>query len=107
MDNLKKARLIFYAVSALALLQLAAYYPFLPEKVASHFNFAGKADGWWDKEYFAVFWAMLLAFLVGTFALTEYLVSKAPDSVINLPNKDWWLAPERRAETIKSVVAYL
>ncbi|MEO8275059.1 MAG: DUF1648 domain-containing protein [Thermoanaerobaculia bacterium] len=72
----------------------------LPERVASHFDFQGVADGFIARRALVVLLLALamfgpsILFAVGTFAL------KLPDSLINLPNKEYWLAPERRAGSL-------
>jgi len=91
--------LVFFA-------QLGFYYSSLPETVATHFDGAGNPNGWMSKNGFVVFEVFLLIFVVGQFMLIPRLVSKMPDSLINLPNKDYWLAPERRAETMKVIRNY-
>lgn len=95
-----KRALIF--VSAIFFLgQLGFYYPQLPEQVASHFNHLGEPDGWMSKINFMIFEVVLLGFIVGLFALIAFSFEKTPVGLLNLPNKDYWLAPERRAETFR------
>jgi len=71
----------------------------LPGKVASHFDLAGQADGWMPRNNYLLFSAIMgLAiplFVVGLCYVTRFL----PDWMINLPNKDYWLSPERREQT--------
>lgn len=95
--NLPKA-ILFFLIS-LFLSQIVYYYPNLPEKVASHFDVFGEADGWMSKSSFLVFQLILLAFIaLFSFAL-PVLLKKTPISLINLPNKEYWLAPERKERT--------
>ena len=73
----------------------------LPSMVASHFAGSGTANGFMPRGIYAWF---MLGLVVGLPALMIGLtwVSIAnPKARINLPNKDYWLAPERRAETIE------
>ncbi|MCB2205851.1 DUF1648 domain-containing protein [bacterium] len=76
------------------------YYPSLPEEVASHFGSEGEANGWMSRDGFMVLYGFLFLFLAGTFAGSAWLMKVLPDSMINLPRKKYWLAPERRAESI-------
>lgn len=87
----------------LALGQIAYYYPQLPDKLASHFNGAGVADGWMAKNDFMIFYIVLLLFTGGTLAGTGLLISKLPTDMINLPNREYWLAPERKAGTVRAL----
>lgn len=82
------------------LAQCAYYYAALPETVASHFNAAGKPDGQMPKGVFMIFEVVLLFVIIGQSFLAPLMIDRLPDSMINLPNKQYWLAPERRAATI-------
>ena len=78
---------------------LIATAPRLPERVASHFNAAGVADGWMSRS--AYLWTMggtaagVALLMLGVGFGTRYL----PASAINLPHREYWLAPERQADT--------
>lgn len=82
--------------------QIAYFYPQLPATIASHFDASGQANGFASKITFFVFEAILLAILLTMFLSLPKLISKLPDSSINLPNKDYWLSPERRGQTFAS-----
>ncbi|MDA8140963.1 MAG: hypothetical protein M0036_20130 [Desulfobacteraceae bacterium] len=72
----------------------------LPPLVASHFGGSGFANGFMPHTVYVGF---MLAFVIGlpvvAVALT-WLVLGNPKARINVPNRDYWLAPERRAETV-------
>jgi len=56
-------------------------------------------NGWMTKtQFFITFAVALLPALFIEFWLHRK-ISKTPGARINLPNKEYWLAPERRAET--------
>lgn len=99
MKNKTQPILIFLTIVFLA--QLAYFYPQLPEPVASHFNYLGEPDGWMSKGGFLVFQTLLLIFILGITSLTQILFNHLPDAFINIPNKNYWLAPERRAEALR------
>lgn len=89
------------ALAALFLGQLIFYYPQMPDPMASHFNGFGEPDDWMSKTGFFWFEIGLLAFCLGLFFATTKFISKLPDGLINMPRKDYWLAPERREATLK------
>ena len=73
----------------------------LPERVASHFDVSGFANGFSTRLQYAVLTLGLTALLsVVPAALIGILVRRRPDR-INLPNKEYWLAPERRAAALR------
>jgi hypothetical protein len=43
---------------------------------------------------------ILLGFILATTSLIPAFFNKLPDSLINIPNKSYWLASERRKESI-------
>jgi len=84
----------------LAGLQFAVYYGQLPDTVASHFGARGVPNGWMSKRGFFWFEAGLLAVLLLSFAGSTWLCRKLPSKWVNLPHKDYWLAPERKEQTL-------
>lgn len=87
-------------------LECYVYYPLLPDQVASHFDVSGKANGWSQKSSFIMSMGgvimMISVFLPGITILLE----KIPQ-YINLPNKEYWLAEERRETTIHLLSSYI
>jgi uncharacterized membrane protein len=97
---LNKAHNITLVLTVIFLAQLAYFYPQLPEQVATHFNYKGEPDGWMSKEGLLIFDVFLLVFILGTTSLMPVFFNNLPNSLINIPNKDYWLATERREETL-------
>ncbi len=100
------ARAILYLLIGVFLAQIVYYYPNLPETVASHFNGLGKPDGWMTKQNFVIFESVLLLIIIFEFTLLPFVIEKMPNSLINLPNKDYWLATERREATLGVIRGY-
>ena len=92
--------LVFILLLALCIAQAAHYYPLLPDRVASHFGASGKPDAWSGKESFVKIYLIVVAFIAVLFLGIGLMLRKIPTSMINLPNKDYWLSPERKQETI-------
>ncbi len=88
-------------------LQLLLYYPKLPDAVPYHFNFKGEPDAWGSRTFLISFDAGVLLFLALTFFLTARFIMRARDDYINLPHKEYWLAPERRDATIRRLLNLL
>jgi uncharacterized membrane protein len=88
---------------AAAAVQLAYFYPHLPAVIASHFNAAGIANSWQPKGAFVGAMCFVYALLAGMYLLLPQLMMSMPPSLINLPNKAYWLAPERRLLTAHMV----
>lgn len=81
-------------------LALAAYsYAVLPAVVASHFDAAGHPNSYSPKAVLVGIHAGVVL-LLGFMILLNATALRMPSARINLPHKDYWLAPERREETL-------
>jgi uncharacterized membrane protein len=73
----------------------------LPERVATHFNIRGEADDWMHRSTHVAFMLAvglgLPAILVGLCSLSSLL----PAKLVNIPRREYWLAPERRRDTAR------
>jgi len=72
----------------------------LPEVVASHFGASGAANGFMPRATYRV---VMLLLVVGTplfIALLPAAVISREGSNLNLPHRDYWLAPQRCAATL-------
>lgn len=98
---LKTTNLVMLVVTALiAIVQITFWFNQLPDPMPSHFNGAGKVDGTMSKSGFMVMNVGLQAmFLIG-FPLLSMLMKRMPDSMLNIPNKEYWLTPDRREQTL-------
>jgi uncharacterized membrane protein len=99
MTGIRIARGLFVAIVLAAIAQCAHDFPLLPDRLASHFNAAGLPNGWMSKTQFLWVYALvLIPALAIEFWVSGKIASKR-DAQLNLPNKEYWLAPERRAAT--------
>lgn len=72
----------------------------LPALVASHFGSSGAANGFMPHGAYVGLMLAVVVVLPAAMTLLTSLAIANPNARINLPNKDYWLAPERRVETI-------
>ena len=100
MTNLRLSQWLTILLLVLGLGQFAWYYPLLPEQVAAHFGPDGQPDRWEDKGSFLATLAVIYSFVVVLLLPWAVLLRHLPTSLINLPNKPYWLAPERREATL-------
>lgn len=91
---------ILLFLAAAGIVQILHYYPLLPERMASHFDGSGRPDGFQSSRGFAGLSASILVMTVVIFGGLGALLRRIPSKWFNLPNRDFWLAPERREETI-------
>jgi serine/threonine-protein kinase len=75
----------------------------LPDRVATHFGANGLPNGWMSRDVFARSMATVVLVPVAMVQGIGFFLGRLPSSVINLPNRDYWLAPERRTKTLERV----
>lgn len=99
---------ISMVVAALSFSTFDAAYQYrrLPPRVASHFDSHGRPDGWSTKLQFvsaaAATYALVTVLLV-PLSLIAYI---APATLVQLPNKEYWLAPERESQTRRGIALW-
>ncbi len=106
MNSIRTPAILFALLYIGFLLYVDQTASLLPERVATHFGIDGQADGWMSRSGYAnfirIFGLALPVFTVAVGFLTRFL----PSWMINIPNRDYWLAPEHRAETYNSVLGF-
>lgn len=97
------SRLPFYAltlVGVVLLVDLALTVPSLTESVATHFDVTGRPNGWMTRTGYAIFMVALGIGLPLLISVLIPILSRWFPTGINIPNRQYWLAPSRREETL-------
>jgi hypothetical protein len=99
-------RLTLLTIAAAALF-VAVSGSALPAVVASHFDVAGIANGYMPRgSYIAVMLGVTVLVPLGAIFAGNRIAS-LPNELINLPNKGYWLAPERRTASMAWLISWL
>jgi uncharacterized membrane protein len=93
-------RTIFVAIVLAAVAQCVFSFAQLPATVASHFGPSGAPNGWMSKQAFFAIYAAVIAIAAAVEIFPARSIAKSSSARINLPHKQYWLAPERRGETM-------
>lgn len=96
---MEKTKWAIVVLLALAVAQAVAYYPQLPDVVASHFDGSGHPNGWMSKTEFIAIDLVVLVLIAVLFLWIPVGIGRIPLHLWSLPNRQYWLAPERRDET--------
>ncbi len=99
-------QLLLLVLALVAWVQVPLALERLPERVATHFDGAGIPNGWMTRDGLFAFWSGLVGFMLFTFLVTPIFTSRVSDRWINLPHKDYWLAPERRQQSLDRVAVF-
>lgn len=103
MESTSNTRLptsIFVFLVVVGALRAHFYASQIPDVLASHFAQGGRANGWQSKPAFFV--TELIVVIISTVIAfgVPRLLEALPISLVNIQNKDYWFAPERRENTI-------
>jgi uncharacterized membrane protein len=70
----------------------------LPDTMGSHYGLSGRADSYMSKEGFFLFMALVGGGTLAALFASSALIRRLPPSLINLPNRSYWLASDERRE---------
>lgn len=79
----------------------------LPARVATHFGYAGTANGWMSREGYLLFILALPLAQAGFFWWIGGVIRAVPPRFVSLPRRDYWLSPEHRDEAVTLLRRYL
>ena len=100
----KNLALVWVFTLIVLFFQAWSAYDSLPEKMPSHFNFQGQADGYSTKSQFYTLWIFTLALLNTILPSVKLILKVVPSSMINIPNREYWLGvPGRKQEVIANM----
>lgn len=78
----------------------------LPASMATHFNGSGVPNGWMSRSdsqtFMLLFGLVFPLFFIGLCYATRFL----PASLVNLPNRQYWLDPARKNQTSNYLVRH-
>jgi uncharacterized membrane protein len=78
----------------------------MPELVASHFRASGAANGYMPRTVYLLVMLTFVVLLPLVLAIVSGRGLKNPKARLNVPNREYWLVPERRAEAVALVRLY-
>lgn len=78
-------------------------YPRLPERVATHFSLTGIPDGFSGRAEFVMWYSLMLVLVASGLLVLARVLPRMPPELINIPHREHWLEPPRRASTLRYV----
>lgn len=100
-DALVSALIAAYSI------RIGSVWHALPARLASHFGVSGEANSFMARDSFFLSMAFVCGLTISVPAIVRFMLHRMPDKLINLPNRDYWLAPERRDTTIERLHGFL
>ncbi|MBI2333544.1 MAG: DUF1648 domain-containing protein [Chloroflexi bacterium] len=93
-------RILFVIALLICIFEIARLWSISPEQMAAHFNAQGLPDRFVSKAEFFWFQIQTLFIVVLVSLSVQGLFLFMPPGMINMPNREYWLAPERKEETL-------
>ena len=103
---MRRTRLFLLGLVLVSLVEAARQWNSAPGRVPSHFDAAGRPNAWSSRDEFFTLQVGVTLGIAALFIGIPWLLRSTPAGLINLPNKSYWLAPERREETMDRLVSY-
>ena len=88
----------FIAIASLATIALTSVW--LPQRVATHFGAAGLPNGFMTRGTYLAFMAGVVAGMPTLLSAIIGAAIRRSPACINIPHRDYWLAPARREATV-------
>ncbi len=107
MEGKNSWRFALVLIVLLMIIDTIYYYPRMVDPMATHFDGSGAANGWSSKNSFLGLYAVMMVVILLSFWGSVALMRVIPARFINLPHRDYWLAPERKEETLAVFSKYL
>lgn len=111
MPTYRQSRLSFplwviLAAMLFVTLDICFQYDKLPPQIASHFDVQGRADGWSTKLLFVSTVVAVMVLLTALLSSIQLIAYYAPFSTLNMPNKEYWMDPEREGQARRMVAQW-
>lgn len=104
--RLSLAQLFFALTAVLFVGSLFWLRPYFPERVATHFDFSGEANGWMSRDQHLLLYGLLglgtAVFVIGLCHVAKLL----PPRFLNIPDADFWRQPEHYPEACRIVARW-
>ena len=94
------SRWILLLLAAAGAVLLHRYYSLMPDPMASSFDGSGRPSGFQSRGVFFSLSGAMLLLVVVVFGGIGKLFEIVPATWFNLPNRRYWLSPERREATM-------
>src|ERR1035437_1641598 len=98
---MRRTRVLLLGLVLVSLVEAARRWNSAPGRIPSHFDAAGSPNAWSSRGEFFAFQVAVTLGVAALFVGIAWLLKSTPARLINLPNKIYWLPPERRRGTME------
>jgi uncharacterized membrane protein len=95
------ARPLFVLLLVVSTVLISVTVDLMPAQIASHFGAAGMPNGWMSRNSYLLFMLILAVGMPIAAVLGMSVLPRSMPNAINVPNRDYWLSPARREDTLR------
>ena len=103
---MRYARVFFIIVILLCGIEAVRLWFLSPDVLAAHFNVQGNPDRFVPKIIFFGYQAQTVLVVIALSLVMQVLPMILPVQWINMPNREYWYAPERREATVDRLSSF-
>ncbi len=103
---MRYARVFFVIVILACTLETIRLWFITPDPLAAHFNIQGIPDRFVSKPEFFSFEVQTFLVVIALSLVTQVFLMILPPQWINMPHREYWLAPERREATVDRMSSF-
>jgi uncharacterized membrane protein len=107
MDSTRPALAALAALLVVWWLHVRHFLHRLPERIATHFDGAGVPNGWMPRAALGTFDFVFMVFVLAVVIGSAFLIRLLPVTLINVPHRDYWFAPERRRQSHDRMLVHM
>ena len=97
---MRYGRVFYVIVLLICLFEIARLWNITPAQMAAHFDIQGNPNRFVPKAEFFWYQIQTMLVMVVVSLLPQILFLFLPVNLINMPNREYWLSPARRGETV-------
>lgn len=104
---MKLSRIILLLVILITIEETLRLWFSAPAVMASHFNMVGFPDRFVSKTAFFAFQIEIEVITIAIAVASRILLVIMPVEFINMPNRNYWLSPDRKTATVERLGAFI
>src|SRR6202142_1216286 len=99
-------RIFVVIVLLVCIFETVRLWGLAPAQMESHFDISGNPDSFTTKAQFFGFELQTMLVVIGLGVLAQIFVLITPVEWVNMPHREYWLAPERRDQTVDRLSSF-
>ncbi len=104
MPRMRTSTKVLILLTLAVIAQAVYFFPRMPAVMSSHYDAVGHPNNYMTRGGTMVFTFVIQGIELFAFGVLPYLLRHIPVALINVPNKKYWFAPERKEQTFDILI---